>query len=137
MHYQAHQPTSDCIRPTFYVCQLSIACTPQLCTMTSINYRDMMKEARKKAMAKSSINEDVAEPSMEAEIQRPAETATYDANYALDIFEYDIEKEISAFHSIFAKWQVSSINHVYYIPDFVSVEEETELLSNVRVIHYE
>jgi hypothetical protein len=92
----------------------------------------MMKEAREKAMAKASTSSPAAEP-QEADVMAALSgNAVDDSRYILERFEYDMDQEIARFHDIFSKWSVGSFEHVYYIPDFVTEEEERILLSNVR-----
>ena len=55
------------------------------------------------------------------------------SNYLVERFEYNMEEEIAKFHALFAKWSVGNVEHVYYIPDFVTEEEEQALLSKVRI----
>lgn len=104
--------------------------------MTSIDFREMMKKAR--AEAKSRPTNVQAEMELTKEIkmtdtQKDAEGAN---NYTLESFHYNMEEEIASFHSMFEKWKVGSIDHVYYIPNFITEEEESFLLSNVRLFAF-
>lgn len=92
-----------------------------------------MKQARAKAQQPKEVVEDDPEMQMgEQKAQKKTDGAT-DNNYVVEYYNYDMDKEIAAFHSIFSKWSVGGIEHVYYIPDFVTAEEEDALLLNVRI----
>lgn len=100
--------------------------------MTSIDYRDMMKKARANAKGQSKATTAELEPTMDMGTPTNQNANEGDLNYVVESYKYDMEEEIASFHSLFAQWKVGSIDHVYYIPNFVTEEEEQLLLSNVR-----
>lgn len=101
--------------------------------MTSLNFREMMKEARKKAISPNVVKDEPNEASMGLEKEISKDTALEDDKFVVSRYEYDMEKEIEEFHLRYSKWAVGKIEHVYYIPNFISEEEEADLLSNVRI----
>lgn len=97
--------------------------------MTSLDFRKMMKEAKAKA------NKHVAEPETTDDamkLSEPLVSSEAPQDWVVERFDYNMQEEIERFHEIYAKWQVGNIDHVYYMPNFVSEEEEATLLSNVR-----
>lgn len=100
--------------------------------MTSIDYRSMMKKARANAKGQSGATTSELDPTMDMETSATQKASGEASNYVVESYAYDTEEEIASFHSLFAQWKVGSVEHVYYIPNFVTEEEETFLLSNVR-----
>lgn len=91
-----------------------------------------MKQERLKALAKAKTSSDENESLTEHEMQLALPTPVTGHDYRLETFKYDMQKETDAFHALYRQWYVGSVDYVYYIPDFVTQEEEAELLSDVR-----
>ena len=92
-----------------------------------------MKEARKKANNQHTVEDEPKEASTAYEKEISKDIALEDDKFVVSRYEYDMEKEIEDFHLRYSKWAVGKIEHVYYIPNFISEEEEADLLSNVRI----
>jgi len=91
-----------------------------------------MKQERLKALSKATTQLEVNEHHTGPEMQQIDQVAADGLHYRIESFQYDLQNETEAFHALFQKWAVGSVDYVYYIPDFVTEEEEAELLSKVR-----
>lgn len=95
-----------------------------------------MKKARASAKAKPLAMPSEDEPKMDLGMVEPKYAADVGQDYVVESYQYDMEQEIEAFHAIFEKWKVGTVDHAYYMPNFVTEEEESALLSNVRHFHF-
>lgn len=115
----------------FWVPLDTLLCAGHQYTMTSLNFGQMMKEARKNASNSAKSPKVADEAGLASELQNSLSTPVDRVDYVIDRFEYDMSEEIEAFHQKFSEWAVGSVEHVYYIPNFVTIEEEAQLLSHV------